>query len=92
MRSEKPQDCIELQRLLPRDLEQDEEHNELVLRTGAPQGGIALHWISCVFFICVSAAIDSITEAISFSSLLLAYGHAIVGGKLMSFTRNSHLE
>jgi hypothetical protein len=66
--------------------------NELVLRTGAPQGGIALHWVSCVFFVAVSAAIDSITEAISFSGLLLTYGHAIVGGKLMSFMKNSHLE
>ena len=45
-----------------------------------------------MFFIAVSAAIDSITEAISFSGFLLTYGHAIVGGKLMSFVKNSHLE
>src|SRR5947207_15014145 len=51
-----------------------------VLRTGTPEGGITLHWIACVFFICVSAGIKNIGEAISFLRLLIPYGHAVVGG------------
>lgn len=54
-------------------------------RTAAPQGGIILHWIACVFYISVSSVIPVVGEAISFSGQLLTYAHAIAGGNSMSF-------
>jgi hypothetical protein len=52
-----------------------------VLRTGTPQGGLALHWVGSVFFICISATITNLSEALSCSGLLVSYGHAMVGGE-----------
>lgn len=72
---------MEMQRLLSQTAGEDGEPIP-TLRTGAPQGGIALHWVACVFYISVSSAIPVVTEAISFSGLLNTYGHAIVGGEL----------
>ncbi|OCK94885.1 uncharacterized protein K441DRAFT_90733 [Cenococcum geophilum 1.58] len=77
VRVKDPTDAMELQHLMPHPADDDEPAP--VLRTGAPQGGIALHWVACVFYICVSSAIPVVTEAISFSGLLLTYGHAIWG-------------
>lgn len=54
-----------------------------VLRTGAPQGGIALHWLACIFYISMSSAISTVAEAIAFSGLLLTYAHSMVGGNLL---------
>ncbi|OCK81272.1 hypothetical protein K432DRAFT_392315 [Lepidopterella palustris CBS 459.81] len=80
VRPREPKSAIEMQRLLSQTTPEDDDQSDgPVLRTGAPQGGLALHWASCVFFICVSASISNITEAISFSGQLLTYGHAIVG-------------
>ncbi|KAK1990857.1 hypothetical protein LX36DRAFT_379650 [Colletotrichum falcatum] len=42
---------------------------------GTPEGGIMLHWIVTVFYICVTAAINDPIEAIGFSAMLLVYGH-----------------
>ncbi|KXT01159.1 hypothetical protein AC578_601 [Pseudocercospora eumusae] len=44
-------------------------------RPGTPQGGIILHWIMTVFYICVTAAYTHISDAISFAGNLLVYGH-----------------
>jgi hypothetical protein len=53
-------------------------------RNAAPQGGIILHWIGCIFYIAVSSAIPIIGEAISFSGQLLTYAHALAGGMFIN--------
>ncbi|KAF0322400.1 hypothetical protein GQ607_010278 [Colletotrichum asianum] len=45
---------------------------------GTPEGGIVLHWIVTVFYICVTASINSLDKAISFSANLLVYGHFFI--------------
>ncbi|KAF2184946.1 hypothetical protein K469DRAFT_167604 [Zopfia rhizophila CBS 207.26] len=80
VRSKEPKDAIEMQGLLSQTTGDDGESIP-TLRTGAPQGGIALHWLACVFYISVSSVISEVTEAILFSGLLLTYGHAIVGSE-----------
>ena len=56
----------------------DQEDGLNILRRGAPQGGLVLHWLSCTFFISVSAVFDS-TESFSFSGNLLTYARVAVG-------------
>jgi len=53
-----------------------------IWRTAAPQGGIILHWIACVFYISLSSAIHVVGEAASFSGYLLTYAHSIAAGGL----------
>ncbi|KAI3537255.1 hypothetical protein CSPX01_10344 [Colletotrichum filicis] len=45
---------------------------------GTPEGGIVLHWIVTIFYICVTAPINEISNAITFSADLLVYGHFII--------------
>lgn len=88
-------DAYEMQRLL---YQRDEDGEPIsIWRTAAPQGGIILHWIACIFYISLSSVITSIPEAISFSGLLLTYAHAIAGGEshslpsiLIAFKLTSH--
>jgi hypothetical protein len=54
VRSKEPRDAFEMQNLLSRT---SNDNGQAVRRTGAPQGGIALHWIACIFYISVSSAI-----------------------------------
>lgn len=56
IRSKEPKDAIEMQTLISRTTD-DTGKDVHTLRTGTPQGGIALHWIACVFYISVSSAI-----------------------------------
>lgn len=69
-----PTNLYELTRLHSRGM--DTEH---ILETGEPRGGLILHWIVCVIYICATAAISVVTEAITFPGQLLTYAHAIVG-------------
>jgi hypothetical protein len=48
---------------------------------GTPEGGIFLHWIVTVVYICVTAGFDRVADAIAFSGNLLVYGHFFVEGK-----------
>jgi len=80
IRVKNPTDALELHHLRVH-LDDDDDDPTPVLRTGAPQGGIALHWVACIFYICVSSTISLVTEAISFSGLLQTYGHAMWGGE-----------
>jgi hypothetical protein len=75
-----PKNRDEMRHLLTDDNEEPISH----WRTAAPQGGIILHWIGCIFYIAVSSAIPIIGEAISFSGQLLTYAHAIAGGTFIN--------
>jgi len=56
------------------------KHNALT-HPGTPEGGIVLHWIVTVVYICFTATFDSVIEAINFSGTLLVYGHFFVEGR-----------
>ncbi|GAB7325315.1 hypothetical protein MBLNU13_g09365t2 [Cladosporium sp. NU13] len=55
------------------------KHNALT-HPGTPEGGIVLHWIATVVYICITATFDSVNEAINFSGTLLVFGHFFVEG------------
>jgi amino acid transporter len=78
MRSRGHCETMEMRPLIPQSINET-SRPQPTLRIGTPQGGIVLHWVVCVFYICISAAIPAVTEAISFPGLLVSYGHAIVG-------------
>lgn len=91
MRTEEPSNGIEMQRLLAQNRDGD-GGDAPILRKGTPQGGIALHWIACVFYIAVSSVIkkpltggnfpDSVVgEGINLSGFLQIYAHAIGGSE-----------
>lgn len=48
---------------------------------GTPEGGIILHWIVTIFYICVSAVFSNIQTGIAFTANLLIYGHFFAAGK-----------
>ncbi|KAK1452680.1 hypothetical protein CCUS01_10721 [Colletotrichum cuscutae] len=45
---------------------------------GIPEGGIVLYWIVTIFYICVTAPINEISNAITFSADFFVYGHFII--------------
>lgn len=48
---------------------------------GTPEGGIILHWVMTVVFICLTAAFESIRKGMSFTGDLLVYGHFFIEGE-----------
>lgn len=56
-----------------------------IIRRGTPQGGIILHWLICVFWICVSAVYRNIEQGISLPADLMVYAHFFVEGMCPSF-------
>ncbi|KAH8673161.1 amino acid permease-domain-containing protein [Ilyonectria robusta] len=47
---------------------------------GTPEGGIVLHWIVTVVYICLTATQDKLQDAINFSGNLVVYGHFLIEG------------
>lgn len=44
-------------------------------RPGTPEGGIILHWVTTVIYICGTAKYDSLGDAIKFANQVLVFGH-----------------
>lgn len=44
-------------------------------RPGTPEGGIILHWITTVIWICGTAKFDSLSDAIAFANQILVFGY-----------------
>lgn len=48
---------------------------------GSPEGGVVLHWMVTVVYICLTAPLPNIDSAIDFAGNLLVYGHFFMEGK-----------
>jgi hypothetical protein len=57
-----------------------------------PEGGLLLHWIFSVILIAVTAAINNISEAISFPGSLQAYATGFVGGTSLHYLLDQYLQ
>lgn len=70
--------------LLPRsgrDSWQSAVNQAIAVRKGTPEGGLILHFIMSVLFICITPAFNDLNMAIQSSGNVLTYGHFFYEGK-----------